>query len=114
MWLERATIAADDHRLLDSPLGLAGRRVLATMWFAAGAALAGARRDALLEAARSACDDSPLKATSGATAPHGELVVLRALADRVEPAMQLFTRVWAAWRETAWQLAPCAPRVWRT
>lgn len=114
VWLERATIAADDHRLLDSPLGLAGKRVLATMWFAAGSALASARREALLDAARTACHDSPLAATCGATAPHDEIVVLRALADRVEPAMQLFARVWAAWRHVAWQLAPCAPRVWRT
>jgi urease accessory protein len=114
VWLERATIAADDHRLLDSPLGLAGKRVLATMWFAAGSALARARHEALLDAARTACHDSPLAATSGVTAPHDEIVVLRALADRVEPAMQLFARVWAAWRHVAWQLAPCAPRVWRT
>ena len=114
VWLERATIAADDHRLLDSPLGLAGKRVLATMWFAAGSALASARREALLDAARTACHDSPLAATSGVTAPHDEIVVLRALADRAEPAMQLFARVWAAWRHAAWQLAPCAPRVWRT
>ena len=52
-WLERGTIAAGDDRLLDSPLGWAGQRVLATMWFAAGDALAPARSDALLDAARS-------------------------------------------------------------
>ena len=44
-WLERGRIDAADTRLLDSPLGWAGRRVLATMWFAAGQALpAGAAR----------------------------------------------------------------------
>ncbi|MDQ6639335.1 MAG: urease accessory protein UreD, partial [Pseudomonadota bacterium] len=49
-WLERGAIAAADAGLLDSPLGWAGRRVLATMWFAAGSALVAARGDALLEA----------------------------------------------------------------
>ena len=51
-WLERGRIDAADARLLDSPLGWAGRRVLATMWFAAGSALQPARRDALLDGAR--------------------------------------------------------------
>jgi urease accessory protein len=41
-------------------------------------------------------------------------VVLRVLADRVEPAMQLLGAVWARWREVAWQRAACPPRVWRT
>jgi urease accessory protein len=41
-------------------------------------------------------------------------VVLRALAHRVEPAMALAQAVRAAWRAVAWQLAPTAPRVWRT
>jgi urease accessory protein len=41
-------------------------------------------------------------------------VVLRALADRVEPAMQLLKQVWAAWRGTAWELAATPPRLWRT
>jgi urease accessory protein len=41
-------------------------------------------------------------------------VVLRALAPRVEPAFQLLRRVWSNWRQIAWQLDPCAPRVWST
>jgi urease accessory protein len=51
---------------------------------------------------------------AGATAPHDRVVVLRALAQRVEPAMQLFKQVWAAWRAAAWQLDAAAPRLWRT
>ena len=35
-WLERGRVAASDTRLLESPLGLAGRRVMATAWFASG------------------------------------------------------------------------------
>ncbi|MFN6995990.1 MAG: urease accessory protein UreD [Aquincola tertiaricarbonis] len=114
VWLERATLAAADTALLDSPLGLAGHRVVATMWFAAGQPLVPARREALLQAAREACEASPLVATAGATSPHAEAVVLRVLAPRVEPAQQLLHRVWAAWRATAWDMAAPLPRIWRT
>jgi urease accessory protein len=113
-WLERGSIAAGDDRLLDSPLGWAGRRVLATMWFGAGGALAPARSDALLEAARSTCAAHPLAATTGATSPQEGVLVVRALAARVEPAMDLLQRIWRAWRPLAWDLAATAPRVWST
>lgn len=113
-WLERGLIDASDATLLDSPLGLAGHRVLATLWFAAGSELAAARRDALLDAARERAAESPLARQAGCSAPNASVVVLRVLADRVEPAMQLLTAVWARWRRVAWDLAPCAPRVWRT
>jgi urease accessory protein len=113
-WLERATIAADDARLLDSPLGWAGRRVLATMWFASGDPLAASRREAFLAAARELASAHPLDATSGATAPHDDVVVVRALADRVEPAMALLRDIWRAWRPIAWGLEATPPRVWAT
>jgi len=114
VWLERGLIAAADTRLLDSPLGLAGQRALATLWFAAGTPLAAARRDALLDAAREVAQGHALARFAGATAPHAELVVLRVLAPRVEPAMALLQAVWARWRMLAWNVAPQAPRVWRT
>jgi urease accessory protein len=114
-WLERGAIDAADARLLDSPMGWAGKRVLATLWFAAGSALQPARREALVDGARAAvtAHDS-LSAQAGVTATHERVVVLRALADRVEPAMQLLKKVWAAWRGTAWELPATAPRLWRT
>jgi len=114
VWLERGVIDGSDTRLLDSPLGWAGHRVMATLWLAGGSALAAACRDGLLDAARECCAAHPLRATAGATSPHAELVLLRVLAPRVEPAMQLLVAVWQRWRELAWGLAPCAPRVWRT
>lgn len=114
VWLERGVIDGEDTRLLDSPLGWAGHRTLATMWFAAGEPLAPARRDALLDAARVAAEGHALKRSSGATSPQPHCVVLRVLAPRVEPAMQLLVAVWQAWRQAAWSLPPCAPRVWRT
>ncbi|HEY9063405.1 MAG TPA: urease accessory protein UreD [Burkholderiaceae bacterium] len=116
-WLERGRIAADDVRLLDSPLGWDGQRVLATLWFAAGSALSRERREALLETARAATaenGDGGLQARSGATAPNERIVVLRVLAARVEPALQLLMQTWARWREAAWGLPACTPRVWRT
>lgn len=113
-WLERGRIAADDARLLDSPLGWDGQRVLATLWFAAGSALRAERREALLDAARASVGDNALRERCGATAANDRVVVLRALAPRVEPAMQLLAAVWARWREAAWQLPACTPRVWRT
>ncbi len=114
VWLERGHIHASDRRLLHGPLGFAGHCVLATMWFAAGSPLAPARRDALLDAAREAVLGHALKTSAGVTSPHDEVVVLRVLAPRVEPAMQLLAAVWARWRSVAWSLAAVAPRVWRT
>ena len=113
-WLEHGVIDALDARLLDSPLGWAGHRVMGTLWFAAGAALLPARREALLAAARAACEGDPLQRSAGATAVHGGVIVLRVLAPRVEPAVALLGRVWAAWRREAWQLTATTPRVWRT
>jgi len=112
-WLERSRIDAADRRLLDSPLGLGGQRVLGTMWWAEGGAFAPARRQALLDAAREALDASPLQRSAGATAPQPGVVVVRLLADGVEPAMQCLAAVRAAWRRLAWGLAAEPPRIWR-
>jgi urease accessory protein len=114
VWLEQARIDAADTLLLNSPLGWDGQRVLATCWFAAGSSIERTRREALIEQARTLIDAHPLKQRAGVSAAHDEVIVLRALAPRVEPVMQLLSTVWAAWRQTAWGLAPCAPRVWRT
>lgn len=112
VWLERGRIDARDRRLLASPLGLAGRSVSATLWLASGCAIPDTRRDKLLEAARAITADASV--ISGATAPNDRVLVLRALAQRVEPAMGLLRKVWSAWRSEAWGLAGDAPRVWRT
>ncbi len=113
-WLERGRIAASDARLLDSPLGLAGQRVMATAWFASGTALNDAQHEGLLGAARECATASLLAPRCGVTSPHASIVVLRALAARVEPAMTLLQQVRAAWRRQAWGLAPNTPRIWQT
>ena len=113
-WLERGLIRAQDTRLLDSPLGWAGRRVLATVWWAAAEPQTAARREALLDAARDCPADLSLQGRVGVTSPLPQVVVARALADRVEPAMQWMCAVRAAWRREAWGLDAHPPRIWRT
>ncbi len=108
-WLERACIDAGDTVLLDGALGLAGRRALGTLWFAGATP---AQTEALADAARTALegyDDA-----AGVTAPQPGLVLVRALAPRIEPLLKTLARVRAAWRRQAWGLAAEPPRVWRT
>lgn len=113
LWLERGVIDAADERLLQSPLGLAGQRCMASMFFAAGSALERNRRDAALDAARAVMDAHPtLTATAGATSPNAQMVVVRVLAPQVEPAMKLLKAVRVAWREQMWALQGEAPRIW--
>ena len=111
-WLERGVIDAADHRLLESPLGLAGHRCMASLFFVTGRPLDRARRDTALDAARAVMDAHALKATAGATSPNGQVLVVRALAPQVEPAMQLLQQVRAAWRAALWQLCAEPPRIW--
>jgi urease accessory protein len=112
VWLERGRIDAADTALLDSPLGLAGRRVLGTLWCAGGDALPPALREALLEAARAAMGESPLDAQAGATSPDARLVLCRALAPSVEPLFALWREVRARWRALLWNLPAQPPRIW--
>jgi len=56
VWLERGRIDAADRRLLQSPIGLAGHRCIASIFFVAGSPIARARRDAALDAARALID----------------------------------------------------------
>ncbi|MEY4713291.1 MAG: urease accessory protein UreD [Pseudomonadota bacterium] len=111
-WLERGRIDAGDARLMDGPLGLAGQRCIATLFFAAGAPINAVLREQALDIAREAIDAHPLRAQAGATSPEPSVLVVRALAPVVEPAMQLLQAVRHAWRATLWGLAPNAPRTW--
>lgn len=111
-WLERGRIAAANTRLMDGPLGLAGRRCLATMWFACGETLARDRRERALELAREVIGQHGLAADAGATSPADGVVVVRVLAPLVEPAMALLRSIRAAWRPALWDLPAVAPRLW--
>ncbi|MDP9897994.1 urease accessory protein UreD [Variovorax ginsengisoli] len=112
VWLERGRIDATDHRLLRSPIGLAGHCCIASLFFVSGTPMPRAQRDALLDIARGLADVHTLAGSAGATSPHGEIVVLRVLAPVVEPAMQLLRQVWQAWRAARWNLPASSPRIW--
>ncbi len=114
VWLERARIAATDTLLMNSPLGLAGQRCMATLFFVAGTDLARPRRDGALEAARSVMERHALQTSAGATAPNARVVVVRVLSPVVEPAMDLLRQVWSAWRQYFWQIDGARPRIWST
>jgi urease accessory protein len=111
-WLERGTLAASDTKLLQSPLGLAGHSCVASLFFSSGSNLDRAVRDILLDAARELVDANILTPSAGVTSPGPRVVLLRVLAPRVEPAMDLLRKVWVAWRGLAWGKAADMPRIW--
>jgi len=112
VWLERARLQASDTLLMNSPLGLAGQRCMASLFFAAGSKLERNRRQQALDCARQLIEAHPLCATAGATSPDGQIVVVRVLAPVVEPAMALLRQVWQAWRAHFWQQPASSPRIW--
>jgi urease accessory protein len=111
-WLERGCIAADDTRLLQSPLGMAGYTCQATLFFIAGHAIHTTRRELFLSKSREISAAHALHATCGITSPHAQVMMLRALAHHTEQAMDLCKQVRGAWRELAWGLPAAAPRIW--
>lgn len=117
-WLDAAAIAADDDVLLDSPAGLAGRRALATLWCAWGDEPDAAGVEALHEAARESLSrhgaDGGGRIVAGVTRVHPRVLVLRALADRIEPLLGLLREVRRDWRGRVWGLPAVEPRVWGT
>ena len=112
VWLEQARIDASDALLLNSPLGLAGHRAMATLWWAAGSSLVPQRVAIALEAARALLAHGGVVA--GVTQVHPQVVVLRALAQQTEPVSQLLRAVRLVWRQTLWGAAAVEPRVWAT
>jgi urease accessory protein len=87
---------------------------MASLFFVSGKPIERARREQALELARTVVDAHALCATSGATSPNPQVMVLRVLAPVVEPAMHLLRQVWQVWRQHLWQLPTTAPRVWST
>jgi urease accessory protein len=112
VWLERGTLNGADSRLLNSPLGLAGQRCMATLVFACGAPIAPDRLAQGLEAAHECLQAHDLRWQAGVTAPNPQVMVLRVLAPVTEPAVQLLKQVWVAWRQAMWQLSGTPPRLW--
>jgi urease accessory protein len=111
-WLERGRIAADDQRLLQSPLGMAGYTCLATIFFIAGKSINTGARELFLSLSREIVTHHSLKATCGITSPHAQVIVLRVLAHHTEEALDLCKKVRGAWRELAWGLPNVPARIW--
>jgi urease accessory protein len=111
-WLERGCIAARDHRLLQSPLGLAGQRCVGSLFLVSGSPMGRERREQGLALARQATQGQTLNDLSGVTSPNDQVMVVRVLGPQVEPVMQLLRAVWATWREQLWRLQPVPPRIW--
>jgi urease accessory protein len=104
IWLERGVIDSRDTRLMNSPLGLAGNKCIASLFFACGTPIDRERCELALDMARGLIERHALIASAGATAPNANVIVLRALAPQVEPVMDLFRKVWAAWRKALWAI----------
>ena len=112
VWLERGNIRGDDTRWLNSPLGLAGDKCIASLVFASGSNIAAHRATQALEAARDVIEAHPLRLQAGITCAHPQVIVLRVMSPLVEPTMDLLKKVWAVWRHTLWNLPSTPPRVW--
>ncbi|MDD2926899.1 urease accessory protein UreD [Rhodoferax sp.] len=114
VWLERGCVDAEDRRLMDGPLGLAGQRCMASLFWVTGSVMDRQRRDVGLALARQVVAAHALNPTAGATCPNGQVMVVRVLSPLVEPAMDLLRQVWGQWRTHFWQLPAVSPRVWST
>lgn len=113
VWLDEGRLDAADRWLMDGGPGLAGRRALGTLVLASGTPWSEAERERLLQAVREELPASLTPLAAGATCPHERVLVVRALADVVEPVMTLWQRLWAVLRRQAWGLAAPSLRLWR-
>lgn len=114
VWLERGRIQANDQRLMEGALGLAGNRCMASLFFVAGDKLERTRRADALALAREVIDGHVLRHTAGATSPNGQVVIVRAVSPLTEPAMDLLRQIWARWRQHFWGMSAALPRIWST
>jgi len=102
-WIERTRLDGGDA-LLDSPVGLAGRRVFGCLW-----AVGPRWRDADLDALR---DRLPPEASVTRLAPR--LLVARVLATGTQAGRRLLESVWSELRPRVLGCAAVAPRIWAT
>ena len=111
LWREQGRIAAEDQRLLHSPLGLASNNCMGTLWWACGSAPARDLRDWVTDDCRLALTSSDC--LCAVTSPNEQVLAVRALAPAVEPLMHGLQQAWAALRRCAWNMHSTAPRIWQ-
>lgn len=115
IWLEQGRIDAEDHTLLESPLGLNGHRALGTLWLLSGQPRAESAVAHALELARDALAPWQAKGLAcGATSPEARCLVVRCLAGQVEHLGPALQAVRAAWRTAFWGLPGHPLRIWAT
>ena len=114
VWREQGRLDASDLRLMNGPLGLAGQRCMATLFFVSGRTIERTRRERALDEVRAVLDAHALRQSAGATSPHPQVLVIRVLAPLVEPALDLLKVLRANWRASLWELQAVPPRVWST
>lgn len=114
VWLERGCIDAHDALMMDGRTMLAGHRCLSSLFFVSGSPILRQQREQALALARQCIDAHALAASAGVTCPSPQVMVLRVLSPRVEPALGLLRQVWTQWRAHFWQLSAPAPRIWST
>lgn len=112
VWLERACIQAEDHRLLHSPLGLNGHSGQATLLLAQGSDMHEEERARIAQMARDVCEGHSLRLQAGVSSPNPRVVVVRVLSDQLEPAVDLLKKIWLQWRSQVWGMPAVAPRIW--
>jgi len=111
-WLDKGVIKADDHILLNSPLGLNRKKCLATLVFASAMPMSDAKRNRILDLTRNVISLNETPNLVGATSPGSRVIVVRALSDLVEPSMRLMRKIWLEWRSQIWSLDSVMPRIW--
>jgi urease accessory protein len=116
-WLDRGVVEPQTpagRRLMSSPLGWDGKTALATLWCACADDWTPAVRDGLLDTAREELDATGASGQGAATSPDASVIVVRLLADRVEPIWHTIRAIRASWRGLIWNLPEAAPRIWQT
>jgi urease accessory protein len=111
-WLDECRVRADDVLLRQSRLGLNGNDVWATLWLAAADGFDRSQLETVIDASRTALKDHAL--SWGVTQPGPKIIVLRCVAQQVEPCMQALQMVRDLWRAQLWGMGVVAPRIWNT
>lgn len=111
-WLDKGIIRAADLSLLNSPIGLNGKKCLGTLIFASARPLNQPQINTLLELSRAVITSSESSLQAGATSPNSRIVVVRMLSDLVEPSMKEMRKIWLRWRSVVWGLSATPPRIW--